>query len=275
MSLANLIQKRENKDVATATVAIFAIPETKTGATVAKIARIAVANPEKQKTASLKEPILREHRNPLIAELTTSTTATFWRWRVDFIDHESMIVSFSPEASQAEVLAQYPDAVAAMPVPDTPADTGRANLLTPEQETAIRGWLGRVGETDPAAIAEVLAKCLHDSDARTYYLDRANPEPFDREAFEERAGIAEFDGGLPRGDAEVVAWNEDDRRRCAHCLNLLANGVCKVAGAGERVSARRGYQPNQSWLHRCPEYRPCPDDPDKRPGRERWPEFQS
>ncbi|MDR0379990.1 MAG: hypothetical protein LBI62_08640 [Candidatus Accumulibacter sp.] len=38
-------------------------------------------------------------------------------------------------------------------------------------------------------------------------------EPFDREAFEERAGICEFDGGLTREEAKAIAWNEDDRRR--------------------------------------------------------------
>jgi hypothetical protein len=97
------------------------------------------------------------------------------------------------------------------------------------------------------------------------------PEPLDREAFEERAGICEFDGGLTREDAETIAWFEDDRRRCTHCQNFLANGVCKVAVPGGQVSARRGYQPDQAILHRCSEYRPCPDDPDRRTGRERWP----
>jgi hypothetical protein len=96
-------------------------------------------------------------------------------------------------------------------------------------------------------------------------------EPFDREAFEERAGICEFDGGLTREDAETIAWREDDRRRCAHCLNLLTNGVCKVAALGGPVSVRRGYQPDPVILHRCAGYRPCPDDPDRRTGRERWP----
>jgi hypothetical protein len=31
-------------------------------------------------------------------------------------------------------------------------------------------------------------------------------EPFDKEAFEERAAICEFDGGLSRDDAEAIAW---------------------------------------------------------------------
>jgi hypothetical protein len=202
-------------------------------------------------------------------------TEKSWRWRVDFIDHESLTVSFTPAVSHAEALEQYPNAVAAEPVPDSTTGAVDPVQMTPEDEATIRAWLDHIGETDLAAIAEVLDKCLHDPDARTYYLAQANPEPFDREAFEERAGIVEFDGGLPREDAEAVAWSEDDRRRCAHCLNLLQNGVCRVAGPGERIKARRGYQPNQSWLHRCPEYRPCPDDPDRRTGRERWPEFRT
>ena len=68
-------------------------------------------------------------------------------------------------------------------------------------------------------------------------------EPFDQEAFEERAAICEFDGGLSREDAEAIAWNEDDRRRCRHCLNLLTNGVCKVASPKGPVVANRGYRP--------------------------------
>lgn len=96
-------------------------------------------------------------------------------------------------------------------------------------------------------------------------------DAFDQEAFEERAAICEFDGGLPRSEAEAVAWQEDDRRRCAHCLNIRPGGICKVAEPGGLVSAVRGYRPNQAALQRCAGYRPCPDDPDRRPGRERWP----
>lgn len=96
-------------------------------------------------------------------------------------------------------------------------------------------------------------------------------EPFDREAWEERAAICEFDGGLLRDEAEAIAWLEDDRRRCVHCLNLRPGGVCKVAAPGGVVSAARGYRPNQELLQRCAGYRPCPDDPDRRHGGERWP----
>jgi hypothetical protein len=104
----------------------------------------------------------------------------------------------------------------------------------------------------------------------------ANPiadSPFDPEAFEERAAICEFDGGLTREEAEAIAWHEDDRRRCAHCLNFLPNGVCKVAVPGGLVSARRGFQPVLDFPRRCAGYRPCLDDPDQRPGWDRWPEL--
>jgi hypothetical protein len=76
-------------------------------------------------------------------------------------------------------------------------------------------------------------------------------EPCDRETWEERAAIAEFDGGLSREEAERLAWHEDDRRRCAECGNLTHVGVCRVAAPGAAVSANRGYRPDQSRLVRC------------------------
>jgi hypothetical protein len=98
----------------------------------------------------------------------------------------------------------------------------------------------------------------------------AEPAPFDSEAWEERVAICEFDGGLSRDEAEAIAWHEDDRRRCAHCLNLRGK-VCGIAEPGGLVSARRGYTPVDDLPRRCEGYRPCPDDPDRRPGTERWP----
>lgn len=95
--------------------------------------------------------------------------------------------------------------------------------------------------------------------------------PFDPEAWGERAAIAEFDGGLSRVDAEALAWAEDDRRRCRHCLNLSKAGTCAVASPGGLVSARRGYEPIQGIPRRCEGYRPNEEDPDQRPGAERWP----
>lgn len=94
-------------------------------------------------------------------------------------------------------------------------------------------------------------------------------QAIDPEAWEERAAICEFDGGLSREDAEAIAWLEDDRRRCRHCLNLLPNGICKVASPKGPVVANRGYRP-VDILKRCEGYRPCLDDPDRRNGLERW-----
>ena len=45
--------------------------------------------------------------------------------------------------------------------------------MTASQETAVRAWLDRIEETDPATIAEVLDRCRQDVDARAYFLMRA------------------------------------------------------------------------------------------------------
>ena len=74
-----------------------------------------------------------------------------------------------------------------------------------------------INEDDPAIIAETLELCQRDSNARGYFLGRAILEPFDREAWEERAAICEFDGGLPHEEAETVAWREDHKRQRSHC----------------------------------------------------------
>lgn len=83
--------------------------------------------------------------------------------------------------------------------------------------------------------------------------------------------IPSTDSEADEATVEGTTWADDDRRRCAHCLNLRPGGVCKAAAPGGLVSAVHGYRPNQAVLHRCAGYRPCPDDPDQRPGRERWP----
>lgn len=80
----------------------------------------------------------------------------------------------------------------------TPAVTGKAAQLVPC--TAV------------TAVTAVTAQ----NDAKA---NEAAREPFDREAWEERAAIAEFDGGLLREEAEALAWKEDNRR----CCNQTAN----------------------------------------------------
>lgn len=63
----------------------------------------------------------------------------------------------------------------------------------------------------------------------------------------------------------------DDRRTCDQCANLIARR-CQAAKRGEIV-ANRDYEPVRDILRRCEGYAPGADDPDTRPGWERWPEL--
>lgn len=107
----------------------------------------------------------------------------------------------------------------------------------------------------------------------------------DREAWEERAAIIEFDGGKDRQTAEALASAEgrireraaawaaragDDRRYCPECGHYRVR-FCTIAKPGGLVSASRNYEPVPDILHRCEGFAPLPDDPDQRPGVERWP----
>ncbi len=119
--------------------------------------------------------------------------------------------------------------------------------MTADGESAIRAWLAHIEETDAAIIAMVLDQCRADADARGYFLRQA-------------AAVA-----------RPVAF-DDDRRHCDQCANLRRD-VCTIAEpkAGALVVANRGYRPVREPPRRCAGYAPGPDDPDRRPGRERWP----
>ncbi|GHU18693.1 hypothetical protein FACS189475_04590 [Betaproteobacteria bacterium] len=192
-------------------------------------------------------PIIRERKQEIIVALKTKPAQTSFRWLLHFADRDPLEVSITPAAT-TEVLAQYPAAVAAEPF--TPAARAPADTLSASDERTILAWLTAIGESDATISGLVLDECRADPQARDYFLGRAG-----------EAG------------ADPITMFDDDRRRCAHCLNLQINGACKVASPGGLVSAARGYRPNQEWLQRCAGYRPCPDDPDQRPGAERWPEY--
>lgn len=85
------------------------------------------------------------------------------------------------------------------------------------------------------------------------------------EAAKEGASVP---AGLPGMDAPERAG--DNRRRCAECANLARNGRCMAAARRELVASRT-YAPAPDWLRRCECFRPLPNDPDQRPGRDRWP----
>lgn len=107
----------------------------------------------------------------------------------------------------------------------------------------------------------------------------------DREAWEERAAIIEFEGGQDRRAAEALATAEkrkrgrasvwaaragDDRRYCPECGHYQELR-CTIAKPGGLVSAAHGYMPVPDILHRCEGFAPLLDDPDQRPGVKRWP----
>ena len=128
-----------------------------------------------------------------------------------------------------------------------------------------------------------------DSPAEAQVLSGELDQEGAREAFEERAAIMEFDGGLSRAEAERAAglirpdpepvrWRGagldlGDLRPCLWCRNLSPGGRCLAAWRGE-LRAARDYSPTFPDLpQRCIGYRPNADDPDRTPGRERWPDL--
>ena len=116
----------------------------------------------------------------------------------------------------------------------------------------------------------------------------------ERGAFEERAAIMEFDGGLIREEAERLAgiaasepqgrirshWRGEvldlgDLRPCLWCRNLTRSGRCLAAWRGD-LRASRDWEPTfPGQPSRCIGYLPSHDDPDQRPGHVRWPELMA
>ena len=121
--------------------------------------------------------VIREHKTEIIEALKVgagdTATASRW-WRIHYPDRV-VEVSFNPEATHAEILEWYPDAVAAEPF--TPTIRQPMAPMTADEETAIRAWLEKIGETDPPTIAQVLAQCLNDADAQDYFKRRARGLP--------------------------------------------------------------------------------------------------
>ena len=120
---------------------------------------------------------LKRHKLEILALLKVgagdTATASRW-WRLHHPDRV-VEVSFNPEATHAEILEWHPDAVAAEPF--TPTVRQPLAPLTADEETAIRAWLAKTGETDPPTIAQVLAQCLNDADAQDYFKRRARGLP--------------------------------------------------------------------------------------------------
>jgi hypothetical protein len=155
----------------------------------------------------------------------TAADAVSWGWLLHFADRDSIMVTFSPEATHAEALASYPDAVAAEPVTDTP---GRAP--TDSEAAMLRVLIEAVFRDDsPDDQREAMQAALADpGNALTCYT-----------AIASECGLLTSEG--------------DDRRTCCQCANLRG-GACSVATLGGALSAQRGYRPGamfQEHPHRC------------------------
>lgn len=182
----------------------------------------------------------------LDATVGDTATASRW-WLLHFADRDPVEVACSPVATHAEILASYPDALAAEPFED-PTITPPTAPLSRGEEASIRRWLALIEETDPAIIEHVAEQCRLDAEARRYFIERAAAE-------------------LPKKPNDPLP--RDDRRTCDQCVNLVARR-CQAARRGEIV-ANRDYEPIRDLPRRCEGYAPGPDDPDRRPGAERWP----
>ncbi|MDQ1315781.1 MAG: hypothetical protein QG662_1890 [Pseudomonadota bacterium] len=64
----------------------------------------------------------------------------------------------------------------------------------------------------------------------------------------------------------------DDRRTCDQCANLDERRC--LAARRDEIVANRDYEPVRDIPRRCEGYAPGADDPDARPGRERWPHLK-
>ena len=183
-----------------------------------------------------------------VANPTDSKTAdavTSWGWLLHFADREPLEIYCSPQAGHAAILERYPDALAAEPLPERtrrePNDAEAKELRALVQAVAEReGWAA-------AEVEEATALALADPDgALTCYRDIA-------------------------ADLKVILWPDDDRRTCNRCANLEGRR-CLAAWRGEIV-ANRDYTPIRDIPRRCEGYIPDANDPDRRSGRERWPEL--
>ena len=109
MSLANLIRKRETGGIATAIPAISATQHKEEAVTVARIATVAVANPQQWQTAP---------RSPVGAGDTPLITSH--GWMIHFADREPVECYFSPTVNYIELMKSRLDAIGAEPLPDLP-----------------------------------------------------------------------------------------------------------------------------------------------------------
>jgi len=176
-------------------------------------------------------------------EAKTANAVTSWGWRLHFSDRDPLEVYCNPDATHAGILDRYPDALAAEPIPErTARNPTEAEAL---ELRALVLAISKIEKWNADEVEWVTATALADPDgALTCYRSIA----------------------LEHG---IILQMDDDRRTCGLCANL-AGRRCLAAWRGEIV-ASRSYEPVRDLPRRCEGYAPGTDDPDKRPGLERWP----
>ena len=150
-------------------------------------------------------------------------------------------------------------------------------------ELAVRG--GRLSVRPPGRISPPTLALVREHSQELRVLLANLDQEGARDAFEERAAITEFDGGLTREEAERQAllnplvprrWSFaewGDLRPCLLCRNLARSGRCLAAWRGE-IRAARDYEPSiPAQPRRCIGYAPKADDPEQTSGMQRWPEL--
>lgn len=148
---------------------------------------------------------------------------------------------------------------------------------------AVNRWLAVIRERKPEIINVLEADAVTSWGWLLHFADReplevyCNPEAT-HAAILERYPDALAAEPIPERSAPAYAveWPEpdpftDDRRTCNQCANLSGRR-CLAAWRGELV-ANGDYAPVRDIPRRCEGYVPGADDPDTRPGRERWPEL--
>ena len=176
-------------------------------------------------------------------ETENANAITSWHWLLHFADREPLEVYCNPDATHAEILERYPDALAAEPIPERTRRTA-----TQAEAAELRALVQAVGKAEQWTADEfewATAAALDDPDGALACY---------------RALVVEH---------RIILPIDDDRRTCNQCANLIARR-CQAAKLGEIV-ANRDCEPIRDLPGRCEGYAPGADDPDRRHGRECWP----
>lgn len=181
-------------------------------------------------------------------------------------------------------------------------------VATPEQAAELRALLARIADgwsdddreealrvalADPAGALTSFRALVADMEPDRYARTRtheADTESGSRLGSEGEAPGPTLSGprspfrmAIPNGgeapgpylsgpSRSLFSRDGDDRRTCRDCANLSPIGRCLAAARGNRdTDAGRSGFPIDDLLRRCAGYAPGPDDPDRRPGGERWP----